>query len=299
MMQRVAKTTTPWIIGRSKFSRLWTASRPSPGRPKIVLGEDRAAERDADVHAEHRHDRQQRVAEHVAAHHLRLGRALGARRAHVVLAQRVHHVGADHPHVDRGEQEREGDPGQDQVVGPVDRARRRSRSRRVDEVAVAGVRRPARACSRRSTGGSSPIQTTGSEIPNSTKTIAALSSSERGRSAERIPIGSASSIQRIAPPNTSEAVTGAASRIDLVDVLAVRERVAERAVDHEPLQEQRVLHRHRPVEPEEVLRARDARPPSRAARRRAGPGRGDDEEDHVRDHRDGDEEHARPRADAG
>ena len=56
-------------------------------------------------------------------------------------------------------------------------------------------------------------------MPISTKTIAARSISDRGLSAERIPIGSASSIQRIAPPKTSEAVTGAAPHDDLVDLL--------------------------------------------------------------------------------
>ena len=49
-------------------------------------------------------------------------------------------------------------------------------------------------------------------MPIRTKTIAARSISERGRSAERIPTGSASSIQKTAPPKTSEAVTGAASQ---------------------------------------------------------------------------------------
>src|SRR5205814_8012195 len=39
-----------------------------PLQPVDRLGEDRAAERDADVHAEHRHDRQQRVPEDVGAH---------------------------------------------------------------------------------------------------------------------------------------------------------------------------------------------------------------------------------------
>jgi hypothetical protein len=51
----------------------------------------------------------------------------------------------------------------------------------------------------------------GINIPISTKTIADRSNSERGLSAERIPIGIASSIHRIAPPITKEAVTGAAS----------------------------------------------------------------------------------------
>ena len=56
----------------------------------------------------------------------------------------------------------------------------------------------------------SPIQTGWAEIPISTKIIAPRSKSERGLSAERIPIGIATSIQRIAPPITRDAVTGAA-----------------------------------------------------------------------------------------
>jgi hypothetical protein len=43
-----------------------------------------------------------------------------------------------------------------------------------------------------------------------TKTIAALSKSERGFIAERIPTPSPIIIQSTAPPKTSEAVTGAA-----------------------------------------------------------------------------------------
>ncbi len=43
----------------------------------------------------------------------------------------------------------------------------------------------------------------------------ALSKSDRGRSAERIPTGSAISSQTITPPKTSEAVTGAALRISV------------------------------------------------------------------------------------
>jgi len=56
----------------------------------------------------------------------------------------------------------------------------------------------------------SPIHTGWAEIPIRTKTMANRSSSERGRSAERIPTGSAISIQKTAPPKTSDAVTGAA-----------------------------------------------------------------------------------------
>ena len=73
MMQNVAKTVIPSVVGRSKASRLLEQRPPEPGQPVDRLGEDRAAERQADVHAEHRHDRQHRVAQHVRAHHLRSG----------------------------------------------------------------------------------------------------------------------------------------------------------------------------------------------------------------------------------
>jgi hypothetical protein len=40
--------------------------------------------------------------------------------------------------------------------------------------------------------------------------MAILSKSERGLSAERMPMGIATAIQKMTPPKTSEAVTGAA-----------------------------------------------------------------------------------------
>ena len=46
-------------------------------------------------------------------------------------------------------------------------------------------------------------------MPISTKIIDARSISDRGRSAERIPIGIERDSQKKAPPNTSDAVTGA------------------------------------------------------------------------------------------
>src|SRR5207248_37413 len=36
MIARVEKTTTPWTVGKSKLKTLWTARRPSPGRPKML-----------------------------------------------------------------------------------------------------------------------------------------------------------------------------------------------------------------------------------------------------------------------
>ena len=46
-------------------------------------------------------------------------------------------------------------------------------------------------------------------MPTSTKLIETRSRIERGRSAERMPTGIESESQKTAPPNTSEAVTGA------------------------------------------------------------------------------------------
>src|SRR5689334_7784242 len=58
-----------------------------------------------------------------------------------------------------------------------------------------------------------PIQIGCAETPIRTNTIAVLSISDRGFRAEKIPTERPIIIQRTAPPNTSEAVTGAASLI--------------------------------------------------------------------------------------
>jgi hypothetical protein len=58
-----------------------------------------------------------------------------------------------------------------------------------------------------------PIQTGCADTPIRTNTIANRSTNERGLSAEKIPIERPRIIQRTAPPNTSDAVTGAASLI--------------------------------------------------------------------------------------
>ena len=57
---------------------------------------------------------------------------------------------------------------------------------------------------------SRPIQTGCALIPINTNTIDIRSNSDLGRNAERIPTGNAINIQNTAPPNTSDAVTGAA-----------------------------------------------------------------------------------------
>src|SRR5256885_4835571 len=59
----------------------------------------------------------------------------------------------------------------------------------------------------------SAIQNAGVLTPTRTKTIPPRSSNDRGRSADMIPIGSASSIQKTAPPATIEAGAGAGAVI--------------------------------------------------------------------------------------
>src|SRR5206468_770185 len=78
-----------------------------------------------------------------AAHDPRLGRALGARRANVVLPQLLRHVRTQQARVQRDEDEREADPGQDQVCEPGAATAAEGAGRRVERLAVAGDRRPA------------------------------------------------------------------------------------------------------------------------------------------------------------
>ena len=66
MIEIVANTTTPCTVGRSKFVIEVSAVCPKPRQSEHRLREDRADEGAADVHAEHRHDRQQAVAEHMS-----------------------------------------------------------------------------------------------------------------------------------------------------------------------------------------------------------------------------------------
>ena len=56
MIASVATTTTPCSVGRSKLFDAVDGKPPETGEAEDRLGEHRAAERDADVQAEHRHD---------------------------------------------------------------------------------------------------------------------------------------------------------------------------------------------------------------------------------------------------
>jgi hypothetical protein len=87
-------------------------------------------------HADHGDDREHRVPQHVRAKHLEFAGSFRTRRPHVFLVECLEHARADHPGVDRREQQREDEPRQEQVVGPLRRAA--ADRRRAEHLAVAG-----------------------------------------------------------------------------------------------------------------------------------------------------------------
>ena len=102
----------------------WIESEPSPRRLNtdsvmIVVPIKRA-----DIDAEDGDDRRQRGAQAVLDHDRPPIEALGPRRADVVLVHRLEHVRAGQPRVERGEQERQAEPGQEQAEEPLDRIHR-------------------------------------------------------------------------------------------------------------------------------------------------------------------------------
>ena len=127
-----------------------------------------------------------------------------------------------------------------------------------------------------------------------TKTIEDLSKSDRGLSAERIPIGVAMSIQRMAPPRTRPAVGGIASATISFTERRLAYESPERLVDHQPLEEEPVLHVDRPVELEIVLDPLDVLSGRRLAGRLARRVDRHEEEEDVRDQRHADEQEHGP-----
>ena len=95
---------------------------PEPREPEDGLDVDRDAEGRAHVHPDHGQDRQPGVRERVPPDDSRLGGALRPRGADVGLPEDLDHPRPDDPRVERHEEEREADPGQDQVLRPVGRA---------------------------------------------------------------------------------------------------------------------------------------------------------------------------------
>ena len=118
-----------------------------------------------------------------------------------------------------------------------------------------------------------------------------------------MPIGIASMSQRMTPPNTSDAVTGARLEDQRVDRLAVgtsaeARRLEVRAADetdgHQASDELAVLHVDRPVGAEVVRDARDLGLACGLAAGGLRRVRGDEVEEDVADDGDGEEEHDRP-----
>ena len=185
---------------------------------------------------------------------------------------RLHHVRADHADVERREEDRERHPGQDQVVRPLHGPA--AVAGWIEEVAVAGDRESGRACSRRSTRRSGRSRPGAQRSRSARRPSTVRSRSDRGRRAERIPIGSASSIQRIDAAEDER--RGHRRRLgdrSSLTLCAVRERAAEDCgAITRPLQNA-VLDVDRPVGAEERGDALDVVRRRRPCRAPAAPGR--------------------------
>ena len=207
-------TTTPSTVGRSWVVALVDREPPEPLDIEHALGDDRAADEQGDVETEDRHDRRQARAQPVLEDHLALGEPLGARRADVVLAERLEQVVTRQPGVDRHVEQGEDGPRQDHVAEPlpdalIDRrvagTARESREPRYEQVLLpddverhqARARRPAP----RSRTGRSPWQHGRSWFSV--------------RTAERTPIVTPNDSQMTAAPRTSRSVRGARVMISL------------------------------------------------------------------------------------
>ena len=107
-------------------ARLHAVNQPvaDAGPGKDRLGQDRARQQQADLQPDDRDHRNQRVAQRVHDDHAPARQALGARGAHVVLAQHFEHRRARHPRDHRQRNRAERDRRQDQV-----RQRRAERAR--------------------------------------------------------------------------------------------------------------------------------------------------------------------------
>ena len=173
------------------------------------LREDGAAECQGDVEPEDGDDREHAVPEDVRAEHRVLGDALGPCGAHVVLAHRLHHVRSDEPDVERREEQRERAPGQDHVVRPLHRTAALRADRRVDEVAVTGDRRDAEVRpedERQDETDPDRVRRDPDEHEDHRAPVDQRPRAQRRVDADRDRTRS----QRMAPPKTSDAVTGAA-----------------------------------------------------------------------------------------
>src|SRR5580693_5176577 len=86
------------------------------GNGEDRLRDDDAADQQRDAAADHGDDRDRRVAQRVADQHLALGKALGLRRADIVLAQHLKHGGAGDAGDESAVDEAEHDARQDEML---------------------------------------------------------------------------------------------------------------------------------------------------------------------------------------
>ena len=107
---------------KSRWNTASIGEAPEAGPAEHRLDQHRAAEQRADLQARDRHDRQQRIAQHVLEGDPAAGEALGLRGAHVVEAVDLEHRGAHQPRVDRHVEERQGHRGQQHVPADIDHA---------------------------------------------------------------------------------------------------------------------------------------------------------------------------------
>ena len=136
----VIRTTIASVVGRTRKKppppSTLTAVATEPVDAEGGLDVDTDADRRSDLHADHGENSKTCARQDVAREEASLGGALGACRADEVLVDRLGDAGADHAGVEREEEQREGEPGENQVGGPVDRSSARARR---GETLVGGV----------------------------------------------------------------------------------------------------------------------------------------------------------------
>ncbi len=219
-----------------------------PGQGEDLLDHERPADEVADVDAEHRDGRDDRVAERVLREHAPLRQALRARGRDVVRLEHLEQARAQAADQDRREcRARPSAPAGTSSAGG---RRTRCRSRRPGTRARGAARRRAAARSRARTAGS--------------RARRAAPRGRRGRARGRACVAAiaASGTAISTAKQRAEADQPERHRQPLEHEVAgrdaVEERVAEVAV-HDPAHELPVLHRQRLVEPPLVAEQRDAR----------------------------------------
>ena len=206
---------------------------PAEARPvEDRLDQDRAGQHVAELQAEHRDHRQQRVAQRVLVEHDAVGQALGARGADEVRAQHVEHRRARQPAVLREVHERSASPSA-APGGAARRARRaaRRRSSRCERMPATG--RIGSTDANRITS-MMPIQNTGAAKPTSDSTVMNCDSKPFGLRDDSTPsVGADDEGAEHRARRTSSSVAGTRSAIMLLDRQVEEVRVAQVAL-HAP-----------------------------------------------------------------